>query len=206
VEVLEGRSRVFPLVVADIFETYMGSPVYVEIETLARMLGEQPMVNSVHLRVDPLQRAQLLRELKLLPAVGASTLKEAAIQSFDETMARTMLIFISFFIVFSGALAVGVTYNAARIALSERGRALAALRVLGFTRAEVSYLLLGEIALLTLIALPVGCLVGWALARLMVSRFEAELFRAPFIIEPSTYALAMIVGIAATTLCALIVR
>ncbi|MDY0066815.1 MAG: FtsX-like permease family protein [Steroidobacteraceae bacterium] len=206
VEVLEGRSRVFPLVVADIFETYMGSPVYVEIETLARMLGEQPMVNSVHLRVDPLQRAQLLRELKLLPAVGAITLKEAAIQSFDETMARTMLIFISFFIVFSGALAVGVTYNAARIALSERGRELAALRVLGFTRAEISYLLLGEIALLTLIALPIGCLVGWALARLMVSRFETELFRAPFIIEPSTYALAMIVGIAATTLCALIVR
>ncbi|HLS82207.1 MAG TPA: FtsX-like permease family protein [Steroidobacter sp.] len=206
VEVLEGRSRVFPLVVADIFETYMGSPVYVEIETLARMLGEQPMVNSVHLRVDPLQRAQLLRELKLLPAVGAITLKEAAIQSFDETMARTMLIFISFFIVFSGALAVGVTYNAARIALSERGRELAALRVLGFTRAEISYLLLGEIALLTLIALPIGCLVGWVLARLMVSRFETELFRAPFIIEPSTYALAMIVGIAATTLCALIVR
>jgi putative ABC transport system permease protein len=60
-------------------------------------------------------------------------------------MAETIMIFVSFFIVFSCALAVGVTYNAARIALSERGRELATLRVLGFTRAEISYLLLGEI-------------------------------------------------------------
>ena len=87
-------------------------------------------------------------------------------------MAETILIFVSFFVVFSCTLAFGVTYNAARIALSERGRELATLRVIGFTRAEISYILLGETALLTLIALPLGCGFGYALARLIVAAFE----------------------------------
>ena len=101
------------------------------------------------------------------------------------------MIFVSFFIVFACALAFGVTYNAARIALSERGRELATLRVLGFTRAEISYILLGEIGLLTFLALPLGLPAAMALARLMVRGFETELFRVPFVIEPSTYGWAM---------------
>src|SRR5690606_4608337 len=151
--------------VAGIFETYIGSPAYIEIGALVRMLDERPSVTSVHLRVDALALPDLLRELKRLPRLSAITLKAAAIRTFDDTMAQTIMIFVSFFIVFSCALAFGVTYNAARIALSERGRELATLRVLGFTRAEISYLLLGEIALLALLALPLGCFVGWGLAR-----------------------------------------
>lgn len=116
------------------------------------------------------------------------------------------MIFVSFFIVFSCALAFGVTYNAARIALSERGRELATLRVLGFTRAEISYLLLGEIALLALAALPLGCLVGRGLAGLIVAAFETELYRVPFVVDASTYGWAMVVTILATAVSALLVR
>ena len=104
------------------------------------------------------------------------------------------------------ALAVGVTYNAARIALSERGREFATLRVLGFTRAEISYLLLGEIALLAAIALPLGCLAGRMLARLIVSAFKTELYRVPFVLDGSSYGWAMIITIVATAVSAVLVR
>jgi putative ABC transport system permease protein len=206
VEILDGRRGTFQVPVAGMFETYIGSPAYMNIQALARLLRERQTATNVHLRVDPQVRSSLLAELKRLPRLSAITLRDAAIRTFDETMAQTIMIFVSFFVAFSCALAFGVSYNAARIALSERGRELATLRVLGFTRAEISYLLLGEIALLTLAALPLGCLIGRALARLIVTGFKTELYRVPFVVDPSTYAWAMVVTTLATGASALLVR
>ncbi len=206
VEVLEGRRATVEIPVVELFETYIGSPAYMEIGALSRLLHERPGVTTVHLLVDPRERSALFQALKALPRISAVTLKDAAVQNFRDTMAETLMIFVSFFVVFSGTLAFGVTYNAARIALSERGRELATLRVLGFTRAEISYILLGETALLTFAALPLGCAFGYALARLIVQAFETELYRVPFVIEPSTYAWAMVTALAATLVSALLVR
>jgi putative ABC transport system permease protein len=206
VEVLEGRRPVFDVPVAATFETYIGSPAYMEIGALARLMRERPSVTAVHLRVDTNQAPALFRELKALPRVTSVTVKEAAVQTFHETMAQTITIFVSFFIVFSCALAFGVTYNAARISLSERGRELATLRVLGFTRAEISYILLGEVALLTLVALPLGCAAGFALASLIVQAFETELYRVPLVILASTYGWAIVIGLTATAVSAFLVR
>jgi len=206
VEVLEGRRPVFDVPVAATFETYIGSPAYMEIGALARLMRERPSVTAVHLRVDTNQSPALFRELKALPRVSSVTVKEAAVQTFHETMAQTITIFVSFFIVFSCALAFGVTYNAARISLSERGRELATLRVLGFTRAEISYILLGEVALLTLVALPLGCAAGFALASLIVQAFETELYRVPLVILASTYGWAIVIGLTATAVSAFLVR
>jgi putative ABC transport system permease protein len=206
VEILDGRRGTFQVPVAGMFETYIGSPAYMNIHALARLLKERQSVTTVHLRVDPLTRPALLAELKVLPRLSAITLKDAAIRTFDETMAETIMIFVSFFVAFSCALAFGVTYNAARIALSERGRELATLRVLGFTRAEISYLLLGEIALLTLAALPLGCLIGQGLARLIVTAFKTELYRVLFVVDASTYAWVMVVTTIVIGVSALLVR
>jgi putative ABC transport system permease protein len=206
VEVLEGRRPTFEVPVVEVFETYIGSPAYMQIDALARLMHERAKVTSVHLRVDPAQAAALFRELKTVPSVSAVTIKEAAVTTFHETMARTLTIFVSFFVVFACTLAFGVTYNAARIALSERGRELATLRVLGFTRGEISYILLGEIALLTLVALPLGCLAGHGLARLIVHGFATELYRVPFVVDASTYGWSIVIGLAATLASALLVR
>jgi len=206
VEVLEGRRPVLDVPVAGTFETYIGSPAYMDIRALNRLMLERPSVTAVHLRADSAARAALFRELKSLPRVSAVTVKESAVQTFRDTMAETIMIFVSFFIAFSCALAFGVTYNAARISLSERGRELATLRVLGFTRAEISYILLGEIALLTFVAMPLGCVAGFALASLIVRAFETELYRVPLVVLASTYAWSMVIGLAATAVSALLVR
>jgi putative ABC transport system permease protein len=206
VEVLEGRRPVFEVPVAATFETYIGSPAYMDIRAVDRLMGERPSVTAVHLRVDAAERAALFRELKTLPRVSSITVKDAAVRTFRDTLAETIVIFVSFFIVFACALAFGVTYNAARISLSERGRELATLRVLGFTRAEISYILLGEVALLTFVALPLGCGLGYALAALIVRAFETELYRMPLVVLPSTYGWAMAIGLLATAVSAFLVR
>jgi len=206
VEVLEGRRPVFEVPVVATFETYIGSPAYMEIGALNRLMRERSSVSAVHLRIDENDRGELFRALKSLPRVASVTVKEAAVETFHDTMARTITIFVSFFIVFSCALAFGVTYNSARISLSERGRELATLRVLGFTRAEISYILLGEVALLTFVALPLGCAFGYALARLIVNAFETELYRVPLVILASTYGWAIVIGLLATAVSVLLVR
>lgn len=205
-EVLEGRRPVLRVPVVAVFETYLGTPAFMEIGALGRALRERPSVNALQLRVDSRELPALFRELKEIPMISAVTLRRAAIDTLHETMGRSVLIFVSFFVVFSCTLAFGVTYNAARVAFSERGRELATLRVLGFTEAEISYLLLGETALLTLVALPIGCAAGYALTRLIARAFETELYRIPVVLEPATYGSALAVGLAATAASALLVR
>jgi putative ABC transport system permease protein len=206
VEVLEGRRPVVELPVVGLFETYIGSPAYMEIHALNRVMREGPSVSAAHVRIDSLHRAEFLRELKGIPQISWIALKQAAVTTFHETMARTLLIFVSFFVAFSCTLAFGVAFNGARIALSERGRELATLRVIGFTRAEISYILLGETAALMLLAIPLGCAFGYGLARLVAGMFETELYRVPFVVEASSYGWAIVVGVIATAASALLVR
>jgi len=206
VEVLEGRRPALELPVVQTFETYIGTPAYIHLDNLGRSMRELDVINVVHLRVDPALTSVLYKELRENPGVAAVTLREAAVRTFQETMDETIMVFVTFFSVFAGALTFGTIYNTARISLSERQRELATLRVLGATRASISYILLGEVALVTVLALPLGCFAGYGLASLMTAAFETELYRVPFIIKPSSYGIAVVFGIGVTLMSAIWVR
>lgn len=197
VEVLEGRRPELAIPVARVFDTYIGTSAYMNLEALTRALGEPRTANVITMVTDIGLEDQLFAELKSLPTVAAAVVKRAAVVMFDETIAEMMYIFIGFYVVFACTLAFGVVYNNMRVALSERGRELATLRVLGFTTGEVSYMLLGEAALLVLVAMPVGCVAGYGLAHLIAANFETELFRVPVVIYPATYGWAMVVTLIA---------
>ena len=107
---------------------------------------------------------------------------------------------------FACALAFGLVYNSTRIALSERGRELATLRVLGFSNMEISYILLGEMALFVFISLPLGCLAGYGLAWMIVTLMENELYRIPVIIFPDSYGISMSIILFAAVVSATIVQ
>ena len=206
VEVLEGRQPKRLIPVVELFETYMGTPAYMDIHAFDRMMGERASVELVNLLVDERQLSELYQRLKSLPKVSSVMLKDAAVREFNNTMAETLMIYITFFAAFAGALGFGVVYNSTRIALSERGRELATLRVLGFHRGEISYILLGEAALLILVGLPLGCLVGYGLGWTMTSAMNTELYRIPLVLNAATNASAVIVTLGATALSAAVVR
>ncbi|MCP4288673.1 MAG: ABC transporter permease, partial [Gammaproteobacteria bacterium] len=128
------------------------------------------------------------------------------IKNFHRTMDETMLFWSYIATVFASIITVGVVYNSARIILTERGRELASMRVLGFTRGEISYILLGELALLTLIAIPPGLLLGRALCAYIAKAIENDLYRVPLILEPDTYAFAALVVLIAAVVSGLLVR
>jgi putative ABC transport system permease protein len=206
VEVKEGRRPVRELAVAGLVDDVLGLSAYLDIGQLHALMREGDVLSGAALLVDPNQEATLSTELKLLPAIAGAGFKSAVIRNFRETLAANMNVSILFNVVFAGIIAFGVVYNAARVSLSERSRELASLRVLGFTRAEISLILLGELALLTMAALPVGGVLGYGLAALIVSSLDSEVYRFPLVVSRTAVAWAFLTIIVATFISALIVR
>jgi putative ABC transport system permease protein len=163
-------------------------------------------VSAVELTADPVELDRLNHALKATPAVAAVNLRDAAIASFKSTLAETLGLLIFFNVLFAGIIAFGVVYNAARVSLSERSRELASLRVLGFTRAEIGAILLGELAVLTLVAVPLGLVMGYGLAALVAMAYDTELYRFPLVVFPRTFAAAAGVVLVAAAVSALAVR
>lgn len=206
VETMEGRRPIVDVPVTQIVEEYMSFSAYMSWEALNRLMGDGPTVSEIHLLVDERHADALYRQLKNTPAVAGIIHRNAALASFRQTMEQTMYVMIFFYIAFSSLIALGVTYNSARIALSERARALASLRVLGFTRGEVAYILFGELAMITFLALPVGALAGYGLVWLMSPMLNTDMYQFPAVIAPSTYGYAVLVVLVSALICWWILR
>jgi putative ABC transport system permease protein len=206
VEVTEGRRPQFDIAVTAITTTYIGSGVQMHIEDLNQLLHEGAVFSGAFLTVDPAQTTALYRELKASPAVSGVSLQHVAYRNFQDLMDQNIGISIWMYTGFAALIAIGVVYNSVRISFAERARELASLRVLGFTRGEVSYILLGEIAFLTLMALPIGAALGTALAWYLAQAMSSDLFRIPFVIDRATYGYAAIVVILVTGMSGLLVR
>jgi putative ABC transport system permease protein len=189
-EVLEGSRPVLQVPVVGTTREYLGVNAYMSREALNRLMREGPAISGARLAVDPAHQDEVYRRLGEMPRVAGTIVRDTSIQQFNEMMEETILYFSFITALLGGFIAFGVVYNSARIALSERSRELASLRVLGFTRGEVAYILLGEIGLLALLALPVGFVFGAALSGYLTVAFSSDLYRIALIIEPSTYALA----------------
>lgn len=205
-EVLEGERPTRQVRVAALVDDFLGLNAYMDIDALNRLMREDGVISGAHVSVDPARQQQLYRQLKNTPFVASVSIKQAAIDNLRKTMAENILITLGLTVFFAGVITFGVVYNAARISLSERSRELASLRVLGMTRGEISYILLGELAILVLTAVPMGCVMGWLMARGMLDALNTETFRLPFVMSDASYASAATVVLAAGAISALIVR
>jgi putative ABC transport system permease protein len=206
VETLEGRRPDANLPVVSLIDDLQGLNAYATLDDLNRFMGEGPRVSGAYLQTDSRYELDTFRELKEIPKVASVTVKRNALESFQDTMAKNLGTMKKINLFFACVIAVGVVYNSARIALSERSRELATLRVVGFTRGEISTILLGELGLLTLVALPFGWAMGYGFAWGLTSMVDQEVFRFPLVVERSTYGVATSVVLLASTISGLLVR
>jgi putative ABC transport system permease protein len=206
VEVLEGRRPVRQVPVAMLVDDMFGLQAYMRIDELGRLLREHDTISAVSVTVDPAARDRFYAEVKVVPAIAGVTLREATLQNFRDTMAENMNLQIFINVMFAAVIAFGVVYNSARVSLSERSRELASLRVLGFTRAEISFILLGELAVLTIGALPLGATIGYLLGQFILAGLSNEVYRLSFVVAPATVAWTWFIVIVATVLSGLVVR
>lgn len=206
VEVLEGARPVRSILVSRLVDEYMGTAAYMEIGALNRLMREGAVVSGAFLEVDQAAIDRLHRRLKNTPRVAGVSLSAAAYESFTETIGQTLGLMIGINLIFAAVIACGVVYNSARISLSERERDLASLRVLGFTRTEISLILLGELAVVTLLAVPLGLVLGYGFCRGIIEAMATELLRIPMVVEPTSYASAAVAVVLVSAISGLLVR
>ena len=198
VEILEGARPVLEVPLVGTTREYLGVSAYLRREELNRLLQEGDVISGAHLATDARRKPDVYAQLKNMPKVAGVVIQEAAIAQFYETMEQTILFFTMVAAGLGAVIAFGVVYNSARIALSERGRELASLRVLGFSVGEIAYILLGELVLLTLISLPFGFAFGRVLCAYLASQFDSDLYRVPAVLEPEAYSFTALVIILST--------
>ena len=206
VEVLEGSRPVRQVPVAGLIKEYIGLMGYMDLAALNRVMREGNAISGAALVVDEKEQTDLYRTLVEMPRVAGAVVRKDEIKNFYDTQAEAMLFFTFVATVLAGVIAFGVVYNSARISLAERGRELASLRVLGYTRGEISYILLGELGLLTLAAIPLGFLLGQWLCAYVSYALSSDLYRIPLTTERATFSMAAAVVLVSAAVSGLIVR
>jgi putative ABC transport system permease protein len=205
IEVLEGRRPTVQVPVVATAKQYLGVNAYMRRAALNRLLKEGDAISGALLAVDAQDRKRVYGKLKDMPRVAGVVEQASAIQSFYDTLAEAVLFYTFIATLLGASISFGVVYNSMRIALSERSRELASLRVLGFVRGEVGYILLGELALLTLVAIPPGLLIGYGLCAYLAFRFDTDLYRIPLVLNTEVYALAATVVVASAVMSGIMI-
>jgi putative ABC transport system permease protein len=197
VEMLGGRRTQGMQPVASIVDEFIGARAYASEAMLNSIARDAAPFGSALLAIDTAQRQAILRRLKEMPVVLGVTERDASLAKFQSMIDENLFTMLFFYVTFASAIAVGVVYNSARILFAERAHELATLRVLGYHRSEVAAVLLGELALLVVAAVPLGCLLGNWMGRLMTGMLSSDLFRLPFSPQPATYGYATLIVLAA---------
>lgn len=206
VEVLEGARPTLTLPVSGISLGFVGLGATMDIGALNRLMGEGALVSGLNLQIDESQETAFYAAAKAAPKTELITVTALMLERFQETLAENITVMITVYVTLATIIAVGVVYNFSRIALSEQGRELASLRVLGFTNREVASVLFAELAVVVLVAQPVGWLIGYGIALAMVTAFSSDLYRVPFVIGREVFATASLIVLAAAVVSAFAIR
>ena len=205
VEVLEGNRPVRTVPLAGLSEDFAGIAAYMDMHALNRLLGEGDVISGASFSVDGAQRSAFLNALKTVPRVGWVVIKESLRANFKKTTAASINLLQTLYLILATIVAFGVVYNNARISLAERARELATLRVIGFSRREVGAVLITELVILALIAVPLGLLIGTGFASFILKAVNTETVRLPLVLTASNYAFATLTVTIASALSALVV-
>jgi putative ABC transport system permease protein len=205
-EIREGRRRIVTTRVAGLIDEPLGTYLYMNLHALGRLLDEPYTFSAVSVLADPAHEPELFATLKRAPQVLGVDFRKYALANFRAMGDDTVAFIRRIEIVFAVIIAFGVVYNTTRIALAERAHELATLRVLGFTRGEISAILLGEVGALAVPALPLGCVLGYGLSAFLSVSLSSDLFRFPLVLEPRTFAFGVAVFLVAAAASALVVR
>lgn len=187
-------------------QSYVGLTAHMRLDALNRMMMDGRKISGARIAIDGNRLDDLYDAVKNTPALASIALQGISRDRFRETIEQNINISMTVYIVLAVIITFGVIYNSARIQLSERARELASLRVFGFTRAEVSGVLLTELGIIVILAQPLGWLLGYGFSWSVIKGFESDLFRIPLIINPDTFAMATMIVLAAAVLSSLIVR
>jgi putative ABC transport system permease protein len=203
---MTGRRETHDLLITGLVEQYLGLGAYADIDFLDAQFRRSPRMSTVNVLIDERHLPELHAALQETPALAGLISMTDNRRSFEETISANITVVNSIYAAIAILITVGVAYNGARIQMSERARELASLRILGFSRAEVSSVLVGETMVLAILAQPLGWLMGAWIATALSNSFSSDLYAVPLVLEPAIFARASLVVLAASLVSVLLVR
>jgi putative ABC transport system permease protein len=192
--------------VRQVVKQYLGTSGYMNIHALSRVLDQGFAMNAALLQVEPGMERSLNASLKDVPGISSVEIKDMSYVNLLNTLGRNIKIINTILIIFAGVIACSVIYNVTTIALAERQRELASLRVLGFTIEEVGRIVYHENFVLAGFGVVFGIPVGMGIASILVRLYDNELYRLPYYIAPKTYVIASVATIVFVILANLAVK
>jgi putative ABC transport system permease protein len=195
---MTGLRETHEMAVTGLVEQYLGLGAYADMDFLDAQFRRSEQMSVVNVLIDPLFLPDLHAALQETPALSGLILMTENRRAFEDTISQNIVVVNSIYAAIAILITVGVAYNGARIQLSERARELASLRILGFTRAEVSSVLVGETMLLAILAQPLGWLFGAWIATALSNSFSSDLYAVPLVLDPSVFARASLIVLAAS--------
>jgi putative ABC transport system permease protein len=169
-------------------------------------MREPGRVSGAHLRMDEARYEAFNSAIKDIPGIAGVSFVGQAEASMRSEFEQGVGVMNFIYAAFAAVMAGGVAFSAARITLAEQERDLATLRVLGFTRLEVSYILVGELMALALIAIPAGLALGTLLSIWLMRLFQTDMYAFPFVFNPAGYAFAIAFTLGCVATAAMVVR
>ncbi|MBV1865867.1 MAG: ABC transporter permease [Rhodobacteraceae bacterium] len=206
VDVLDSHRPKLTIPVAGLSDSLLGSPVYLELSALNLALGQPNRVSGAFLRIDSVYRDAILSKLKGMHAISSVTRKQDTRAAFEKMMDSSSGAMRYVMVAIAAIITFGIVYNSARIAYAERARDLASLQVMGFTKGEVAFVLLGELGVVTLIALPLGAVLGHYLTFAVSKGFSTDLYQIPAVYSPESYGFAAIAVIGSAVVSGWLVK
>lgn len=201
-----GLRETHEMIVTGLVEQYFGLGAYVEMGHLDGLFRRGPHMSVANVVIDPAQGPALQRALQATPKLAGLIEMTKTRQSFQDTISENIVVVNAVYAAIAVLITVGVAYNAARILLSQRARELASLRIIGFSRAEVSLVLIAETMLIALIAQPLGWLMGAGIARALSRGFTSDLYAVPLVLTPADFAQGSLLVLVASLASVLVVR
>lgn len=205
VEVIDGRAPAAVLPVTGLAHDFSGFAAYMDRRQLNSLMGEGDLASGAHLQLAADHRPVFYGAIERTPQIVGASSRDETVASWRQAMAEAFRVTITFYVGFAAAIAFGVAYNTSRIALSERARDLATLRVLGFGQGECAYILAGELTVLALLAIPLGVLGGQALAHGLVAAYSRDEVRLPAIIGARSYGVSLLAYLSAVVIAGALV-
>lgn len=175
------------LKVGGVVKQYLGINAYMSLETMQETLMEREMITGVSLSSDDNVKGKLkdIKNISLLRSV--IDMKNAFLEFLD-----TMVLAVNLYLLFGGILGFAIIYNATIISLSERNLELSALRIMGFHKKDIFFMILKENSFITALGILLGIPLGMSMIQGIISSFSSEMITFPTVLSPSIFITAAV--------------
>ena len=173
--------------IAGFLDEPLGTLAYVSSGHLTEIAGVDLPATSALIRYEEgVEGGDLRAAITELPTVAAFNDSKAMFDMMQQFMVL-FYAFVGVMLVFGGAMAFALIFNAMSVNIAERRREVATLLAVGTDRRTISRLITTENLIVAAMGIPIGLVAGYYLSKAAMGTFSSDMFSFDLYVEPMTF-------------------